>query len=229
MIQLEDVEFLTEEDLKKFGPPRQVFGALGQLELKGWIKKKVIRASRVYRLTTSGQHFIDKTLRGTHVLSASPSGWKFIVFDVPEARRNLRAQLRSILTSSGFGPLQPSVWVAPANKSGGLVEQFRLKHNLSSKIHFLSVLDWKPSTQTIYSIWNLKRLEKEYRRFVGASKKLLLSKSSTVHRMEAKKLIFWYALLVSQDPRLDRYFIVSDWPGRVAGEMYEKLRPLARS
>ncbi|MGZ4668208.1 MAG: PaaX family transcriptional regulator C-terminal domain-containing protein, partial [Blastococcus sp.] len=39
-------------------------------------------------------------------------GWVQVVFTVPEAQREKRHELRSRLTSLGFGPAAPGVWVA---------------------------------------------------------------------------------------------------------------------
>lgn len=41
--------------------------------------------------------------------------WLLAVFSVPEARRNLRHQLRSLLTGLGFGIVASGVWVASAS------------------------------------------------------------------------------------------------------------------
>ena len=39
--------------------------------------------------------------------------WRVIIFDIPERRRSMRGQLRSIMQECGFVRLQDSVWVYP--------------------------------------------------------------------------------------------------------------------
>lgn len=39
--------------------------------------------------------------------------WRVLIFDIPERRRSLRAQIRLILSSIGFIRLQDSVWAYP--------------------------------------------------------------------------------------------------------------------
>src|SRR5262245_34678883 len=46
--------------------------------------------------------------------STPADGWLVLVFSVPEAERERRHALRSLLISLGFGTAAPGVWVAPA-------------------------------------------------------------------------------------------------------------------
>ena len=39
--------------------------------------------------------------------------WRVIIFDIPEKKRAVRAEVRAILTEAGFQRLQDSVWVYP--------------------------------------------------------------------------------------------------------------------
>jgi len=55
--------------------------------------------------------------------------WVLAVFSVPESMRNRRHQLRSALSSLGFGSVASGVWIAPAHK----LEQAR--ERLSAHVH----------------------------------------------------------------------------------------------
>jgi hypothetical protein len=47
-----------------------------------------------------------------------------VVFDIPERKRELRAQLRRFLSAAAFIPLQRSVWISPFNAADALSELF---------------------------------------------------------------------------------------------------------
>jgi len=51
-----------------------------------------------------------------------------VVFDVPEVKKKLRDQLRFLLMSLGFSPLQKSVWISPFDVASLLENFFAIKH-----------------------------------------------------------------------------------------------------
>jgi len=50
-----------------------------------------------------------------------------VVFDIPETQRNLRQEIRRLLTNVGFIPTQRSVWISPFDAGDILAELFRSK------------------------------------------------------------------------------------------------------
>lgn len=226
LIHLEDAVTMRETELTRLAPARKVYGALGQLEKKGWIKKTVDIHSKKYSLTPTGRQFIDTTLRQLHETSKN-NPWTFVIFDIPEKRRALRAQLRALLTQLGYVTLQPSVWISTATHTAK-VEQFALKNNLSQRIHIFTVPKWDPSPSIIARIWDMKKLAARYERFNRAAQTLLKKGKSSHARMIAKELIFDFALITGSNPHIDEALLPKDWPAEKAFAFYQKLRPLAR-
>lgn len=68
------------------------------------------------RLTNKGEAKLQQLERHDYRL-AKPKRWdkkwRIIIFDIPERRRILRAQIRRTITAVGFMKLQKSVWVYP--------------------------------------------------------------------------------------------------------------------
>ncbi len=66
-------------------------------------------APSTLELLREGDHRIWSRPRAT-----AADGWLVLVFSVPEAERDRRHALRSLLAGLGFGTAAPGVWVAPA-------------------------------------------------------------------------------------------------------------------
>jgi len=226
LIHLEDAVTMTEVELTQLAPKRKVYGALGQLEKKGWVKKSVDLHPKKYSLTPAGRQFIDATLAQARKTPKN-SLWTFVMFDIPEKRRGLRAQLRTLLTQLGFGTLQPSVWISTTAHTTK-IEQFALKNNLSQRIHIFAVSKWDAKPSIIARVWDIKKLATRYDRFNRAAQALLLKDKSGNARMLAKELIFDFALISGSSPNLDESLLPKDWPAQKALSLYEELRPLAR-
>ncbi len=226
LIHLEDAKAMVEIELTRLAPSRKIYGALGQLEKRGWVKKTVETNQKKYVLTPAGQQFIDSTLSQLRDKPISDH-WTFVMFDIPEKRRGLRAQLRALLTHLGYGTLQPSVWISTIGNTEK-IEQFALKHNLSHRIHILSVSKWDVQPTIIARVWNIKKLASRYNRFNRAAGTLLKKGGSENTRMSAKELIFDFALITGSNPNIEESLLPKDWPATKAFALYEKLRPLAR-
>jgi len=74
---------------------------------------------RVYRLTEAGRTI---ALGGrdpvAHWKRAWDGKWRMVLYDVPQAKANLRASLQRSLAERGFGNLQNSVWITPDPLTG---------------------------------------------------------------------------------------------------------------
>jgi CRISPR-associated endonuclease Cas2 len=86
-----------------------------QLKKRGIIKKD----GEKYRLTPLGKEkafwaHLENTLNTPRPKPENwDHMWRLITFDIPEKKRSLRDELRSILKILGFRELQKSIWVSP--------------------------------------------------------------------------------------------------------------------
>ncbi len=112
--------FFPHKYAKKYGyakSPVSYRSSLTRLQKQGFIQKK---SRGVYRLTSKGEkealHAFINAETGMYqpnYTSKWDGGWRFIFFDVPEAKRKKRDFLRKILRTVGFKEFQKSVWVYP--------------------------------------------------------------------------------------------------------------------
>ncbi len=79
--------------------------------------EKTSRGSFVV-LTKKGKNYVAQwELRGYKVKKPKKwdKKWRVVIFDIPEKRKQLRGEVRTILTGIGFVRLQDSVWIYPYN------------------------------------------------------------------------------------------------------------------
>ena len=94
-----------------------VRSAISRLKSKGVLHSVRIGNAAAYELSASLQSifaegdqriFSERRSNGAH-------DWVLALFSVPEAQRNLRHQLRSLLGNLGFGTVAAGVWIASAS------------------------------------------------------------------------------------------------------------------
>src|SRR3989338_8683086 len=80
-------------------------------------KKGLLRFNgKYYELTDEGEKRLRKLeLQGYRLVRPGKwdKKWRVIIFDIPEKKKKIRDQIRSLFVSAGFFRLQDSVWVYP--------------------------------------------------------------------------------------------------------------------
>lgn len=227
LVEIEDTGSINRVALLKGRQSRMVYGALGQMENRGWLKSTLKKGERFITLTSVGQRFIEQTLAQAKQDSPWDGAWRVVLFDIPENRRSLRSRLRLLLKEMGFGQFQASVWASP-RASWNTIEQFAIRHNLEKRIYFLQVTDWHGIEERIHAMWDFSQIKKSYLKFISEGLAILNKPSSSTTRLFAKKLIFFYAITHSLDPLLPSKLLPQHWPYENARALYKKLRPLAQ-
>lgn len=89
------------------GTPHYVFYSLK----KG---KYLSQKNKKYYLTKKGKQEVHKIILTNKIKNNKwDRKWRILIFDIPEAKKKFRDNLRKILISIGFRQLQKSVWVFP--------------------------------------------------------------------------------------------------------------------
>lgn len=89
---------------------------LSSLIARGYLAIEVKSGKKYVRLTQKGEHFSALIQDGAVPLKKPrrwDGKWRLLIFDIPESRKKIRGQIRSMLTAIGFIRLQDSVWVYP--------------------------------------------------------------------------------------------------------------------
>jgi phenylacetic acid degradation operon negative regulatory protein len=158
--------------------------------------------------------------------AALDNGWLVVVFSVPEAEREKRHELRSLLTRLGFGTAAPGVWIAPApvydetlaalERKGlaGYTELFRGDY-LGVGVAAARVREW----------WDLAAIAGQYDDFLATYRPLARVRSTEparAFRAYVPMLTAWRRLPYL-DPGIPLDLLPRDWPGVAAGDLFESL------
>jgi CRISPR/Cas system-associated endoribonuclease Cas2 len=99
---------------KQLFDARRVRSHLQYLEKKGYVKRKMQSGKSLYRLTQAGGLEVEKLIINFKYENMRWDGrWRFVIFDIPENKKNLRNGLRWTLKALGFKKVQASVWAFP--------------------------------------------------------------------------------------------------------------------
>jgi len=159
--------------------------------------------------------------------------WTMVLFDIPERNKKIRDILRYKLKNLGFGMMQGSVWVKPADIAQEIRRLIRVK-NLQWQVKVLSFNMTSPDEkETIHRIWKMEKLNDEYRRYI---KKTILRfrklKSYTFHNPDLLEISLdllsritekEYLNLFLKDPQLPIGLIPKEWCGKRAYNIYQQL------
>lgn len=90
--------------------------------------------SRQYKMTAEGFQYLYRKFPQLRLRGKSFDGfWRVVLYDIEEANRRLRREIRIGLKSLGFQRIQQSVWVSPYDWEGEMDELFR-KLNLEDEV-----------------------------------------------------------------------------------------------
>ena len=89
-----------------------VKSAASRLSRKGLVKFEHDH----YSMTPTGKRVLDNWQLSSYQIKRPKKWdkkWRVIIFDIPERKRDVRTEVRTILSQAGFQRLQDSVWIYP--------------------------------------------------------------------------------------------------------------------
>jgi len=98
--------------LKNINKP-QFERAVRHLKNSGMVKIVEIQNQKFIKITKSGQLEVLLKKAKTKITGPWDGKWRLIIFDIPEASKDKREFLRSLLKRQGFYKLQASVYINP--------------------------------------------------------------------------------------------------------------------
>jgi DNA-binding transcriptional regulator PaaX len=126
-------------------------------------------AARVVRLTEAGRR---QALGGRDPIERWARGWdgrwRFVLFDLPQQRRDLRMRLWRYLRQEGFGYLQNSVWITPDSLESARQTLMRDALNIES----LTFFEGRPcggetDRDVVSGAWDFARINALYDRHLA--------------------------------------------------------------
>jgi phenylacetic acid degradation operon negative regulatory protein len=211
--------------------PQAVRSSISRLKRRDTLRSLRRDGSAGYALSPSMLEILREGDR--RIFEHSPArladGWVQVVFTVPEAQREKRHEMRTLLARLGFGPVAPGVWTAPGtlvDEVSGALERQRLGPyvDLFRGDHLGSA----PLAGRVREWWDLPGIEARYAEFVAAYRGL----ARRVARQPpaggeafvayVRMLTAWRQLRYL-DPGLPLELLPARWKGVVAAELFERL------
>ena len=159
-----------------------------------------------------------------------------VIYQMSEAERVERNQLRKTLAWHGFGPLTTSTWLAPGDRSAE-AHSF-VDDAVSEQVDILTCTSQgaEHDRDLARRCWDLETLAADYREFVLAHRPLArkASRLSGTGALVARtELISTFRHFPFRDPRLPLEIRPAPWPGDEAHgsfrRAYEELGAAARA
>lgn len=231
MVLLDDRTARTLDECSFVLPTRTrqtLSSTLGRLVAKGWIAMERDRLRRIntYAVTEAGTTAITRTLQHLKIADNSEWNhrWMFIFFNIPETQRKFRDVLRNRLANIGFGRIQNSVWASARDirfEFEDLLELETIRDSITIIEPTLSDIDEQAVLKAFD--WDWDSLDKEYISFIAEAEAFIADKQHD--GFKAKLLVYSYAKLLSQDPKLPSHLEPKNYHRKIAHECYKKVQP----
>jgi phenylacetic acid degradation operon negative regulatory protein len=211
--------------------PQAVRSSVSRLKRRDTLRSLRLDGSAGYALSPSMLEVLREGDRRIfeHQPARLADGWVQVVFTVPEAQREKRHELRSLLARLGFGPVTPGVWTAPGTLAdevagalerqglGRYVDLFRGEH-----------LGYVPLAERVREWWDLPGIETRYAEFLAAHRSLAgrvarrPPSGGEAFAAYVRMLTAWRRLRYL-DPGLPLELLPAGWKGVAAAEVFERL------
>jgi len=211
---------------------------LSRLRKEGWFTTRRIGRETVYSLTP---HMLEILNEGRERIfrrreEAWQGRWTMAIYQVPEAERAVREQLRKQLAWHGFGQLSPSTWLSPHD----LISEVR-EIAAGSPLAKVDALwcgtgDLQEDRGLAARCWDLDQLGTDYRHFIHTYAALdnetaNADKDGRTALIERMHVIGDFRRFPFRDPYLPRELQPDNWPSGNAytlfGAVHRQLGPAA--
>jgi DNA-binding transcriptional regulator PaaX len=152
-------------------------------------------------------------VRSENPFANDDGDWTLLTFSLPEARRDVRHQLRNRLSWAGFGSIRDGLWIA-----SGRIDTREVLSGLPldrEELHSLAAFSAEPLPGTdidwlVARAWDLGALRAEHERFLSHWEGAPGTSTRALPTYTA--LIADFLSLLRVDPRLPAAHLPSDWP-----------------
>lgn len=207
--------------------------AVFRLKKRGWLTPEARSGVRGYALTP---HALDVLAQGDEIIwharqpASLDDGWCIVNFSVPESMRSRRQQLRSHLTTLGFGNTGTATWIAPARMLPAAERAIaELELTDYSAVFVGSHVAGQDLRTLLAESWDLDGINGRYRDFVTTHETIEKSLAGSALITPAYSFATYlhvvdaWRRLPFRDPGLPRDLLPDDWAGPRATVLFEHL------
>jgi len=216
--------------------------SLSRLKKEGFAESRKSDKKAFYSLTDLGKDAIIFKKYKLLMRERNWDGqWHIVTFDIPERFRYSRDVLRKKLLFLGYGTLHTSVMISPYDMREEIKETVK-EYGIEDYVEFFSAKyeGNKNMKDLVPKIWDLKWLERKYKKFIsiyelelGELKKKVAEGDSidpSYVYLKGVELNDYFSRIISGDPHLPQELLPDDWIGfeaeRVCDEYLQFLESL---
>ena len=216
-------------------PEATVRVAAARLRKEGWLAADREGRETVYSLTPGAWQMLDEGRSRIFQRANGPwdGQWHMVIYQVPETERALREQLRRRLAWLGFGPLSPSVWLSPHDRSQQVRDEFAASSTVQLDTFRSRSAGNEADRDIAARAWDLPALDRDYRNLLSRYAPRLAeyragSLDDRAALVERMRLIYDYRHFPFRDPDLPAELLPEGWPGRQAHDTFLQAHGLLR-
>lgn len=148
--------------------------------------------------------------------------WRIVFVQTPNSDRRDQIRFANNLLELGFKRLQKHVFISP---HALLPSAHRIATYLGIRQYCLmfETSDLRGQEQIIDKVWNLDKIEKRYKKFIGTTNSYLVKRKSDYWPFVAKKLERIFIDIYSDDPHLPQELLPTSWPADKAYKVFKKI------
>ncbi len=129
--------------------------ALLRLLRRKYLEKEKRERVERYRISQEGWQYLYRKYPQIKLRQKTFDGfWRIVVYDIDEAERKLRDEMRSQLNGLGFRMVQKSVWASPYDWEAELTELFRKMKLREKALVFKTQLTPANTRQLLSTFWS---------------------------------------------------------------------------
>lgn len=221
LIYVEEKQVVKLEEFNGWGK-NAARGIVGKMEAMGLVERSIENSTTIIKLSQPGYAYLNSLLDSLHNDVAHwDKKWRLVWFSVAEKERSCRDRLRRYLEQIGMRPILNSLWVSPLPVVEDVLKQAG-ELNLLKNIAIVETDKISGiSDHQILDSWNFEGSKDSFYQFIQKYSDI---KHDTLDSFSAKKIIFEYALILKDEPRLPIELFPSDWPRYRADQIYKKVK-----
>jgi phenylacetic acid degradation operon negative regulatory protein len=147
--------------------------------------------------------------------------WLLVVLRVPEARREVRHQVRTRLAWAGFGSLGGGLWISPHAERETELREMASEDSVAELLSFRAELgDLGEPQRLIDEAWDLGEVSDAYDDFIATFGRLRPKTPEVVFRAQTLLVHAWRKFPFL-DPDLPAEVLPGEWPRRRAHDVFQ--------
>lgn len=202
---------------------------VSRMRRQGWLVAERIGRETIYTPTRRLTRVLDAGRERIFAPTQSPwtGQWTMVLYQIPEARRREREQLKRTLSWEGFGQLNPTTWLSPHEVRERTHEQLGCETDPTIRVLTVISGSWARDRELAQQCWNMEELATSYRLFIEEWQPVLSEGKAPLLDEEALrlriKLVWDYRHFPFRDPNLPKVLQPQNWPGDKAYEVFMRV------